>query len=113
MEKFNTIKQLGDGTYGTVFLGTIKTTGEKVAIKKYARYINYKVCSISSAKCLITCLDLPNRMKEKYYTWEECTNLREIKVSHQPADFLFARHNCELLPSCLITSRCKRYATRT
>lgn len=52
MEKYNTIKQLGDGTFGSVLLATVKNTGEQVAIKK---------------------------MKKKYYSWEECMSLREIK----------------------------------
>jgi serine/threonine protein kinase len=34
MEKYNITKQLGDGTFGSVLLATIKNTGEKVAIKK-------------------------------------------------------------------------------
>lgn len=35
MDKYQTQKQLGDGTYGSVLLGVIKSTGEQVAIKKY------------------------------------------------------------------------------
>ncbi len=53
MDKYLTMKQLGDGTYGSVLLGKVKNTGEMVAIK---------------------------RMKKKYYSWEECMSLREIKV---------------------------------
>jgi serine/threonine protein kinase len=34
MDKYNTIKQLGDGTFGSVLLATVKNTGEQVAIKK-------------------------------------------------------------------------------
>jgi MAK-like kinase len=34
MEKYNVTKQLGDGTFGSVLLATVKTNGEKVAIKK-------------------------------------------------------------------------------
>merc|ERR1719494_1284595 len=41
-----------DGTYGSVVLGKAHDTGETVAIKK---------------------------MKRKYYSWEECMNLREVK----------------------------------
>ncbi len=52
MEKYNTLKQLGDGTFGSVLLANVKHTGEQVAIKK---------------------------MKKKYYSWEECMSLREIK----------------------------------
>ncbi|KAF5276518.1 hypothetical protein FQA39_LY06587 [Lamprigera yunnana] len=52
MNRYTTLQQLGDGTYGSVVLGQRKDTGEKVAIK---------------------------RMKRKYYSWEEAMNLREIK----------------------------------
>ena len=43
---------MGDGTYGSVVKAVNKKTGEVVAIKK---------------------------MKKKFYSWEECMALREIK----------------------------------
>ncbi|KAM7379652.1 hypothetical protein PAMP_005193 [Pampus punctatissimus] len=52
MNRYTTLKQLGDGTYGSVVLGKSNETGEMVAIK---------------------------RMKRKFYSWEECLNLREVK----------------------------------
>ncbi|KAK9880947.1 hypothetical protein WA026_013273 [Henosepilachna vigintioctopunctata] len=52
MNRYITMHQLGDGTYGSVVLGQRKDTGEKVAIK---------------------------RMKRKYYSWDEAMNLREVK----------------------------------
>ncbi|EDV23130.1 uncharacterized protein TRIADDRAFT_27686 [Trichoplax adhaerens] len=52
MNRYQSIKQLGDGTYGSVVLARNYDTGETVAIKK---------------------------MKRKYYSWEECMNLREVK----------------------------------
>ncbi|XP_014677022.1 PREDICTED: serine/threonine-protein kinase MAK-like, partial [Priapulus caudatus] len=52
MQRYQIIKQLGDGTYGSVQLAQAKDTGEKVAIKK---------------------------MKRKFYSWDECMNLREVK----------------------------------
>jgi len=52
MHRYETLKTLGDGTYGSVLLGKAHDTGEPVAIKK---------------------------MKRKYYSWDECINLREVK----------------------------------
>ena len=34
MNRYQFVKQLGDGTYGSVILATVNETGEKVAIKK-------------------------------------------------------------------------------
>ncbi|KAL3050239.1 serine/threonine-protein kinase ICK-like [Gymnodraco acuticeps] len=52
MNRYTNIRQLGDGTYGSVVLGRSLESGELVAIK---------------------------RMKRKFYSWEECMNLREVK----------------------------------
>ncbi|XP_041356971.1 serine/threonine-protein kinase ICK-like [Gigantopelta aegis] len=52
MNRYQIIKQLGDGTYGSVLLANTIEGGEKVAIKK---------------------------MKKKYYNWNECLDLREVK----------------------------------
>ena len=45
---------MGDGTYGSVLKAVNRQSGEVVAIKK---------------------------MKKKFFTWEECMQLREVKVS--------------------------------
>ncbi|XP_041823818.1 serine/threonine-protein kinase MAK isoform X2 [Melanotaenia boesemani] len=52
MNRYTTLRQLGDGTYGSVLMGRSNESGELVAIK---------------------------RMKRKFYSWEECMNLREVK----------------------------------
>ena len=52
MDKYKIVKTLGDGTYGSVVKAVNKSTNEEVAIKK---------------------------MKKKFYSWEECMALREIK----------------------------------
>ncbi|PIA33608.1 hypothetical protein AQUCO_04100200v1 [Aquilegia coerulea] len=52
MDRYKIIKEVGDGTFGSVWRAINKQTGEIVAIKK---------------------------MKRKYYSWEECINLREVK----------------------------------
>jgi len=51
MNRYKVTKTLGDGTYGSVLRAVNHATGELVAIKK---------------------------MKQKYYSWEECMKLREI-----------------------------------
>jgi protein kinase len=53
MEKFKVLKKIGDGSFGVVIQAQDQTTDEMVAIKK---------------------------MKQKYPTWEECINLRELKA---------------------------------
>ncbi|NXI97632.1 MAK kinase, partial [Psophia crepitans] len=52
MNRYTIMKQLGDGTYGSVLMGKSNESGELVAIK---------------------------RMKRKFYSWDECMNLREVK----------------------------------
>ncbi|XP_075074116.1 cyclin-dependent kinase F-4-like isoform X4 [Nicotiana tabacum] len=52
MERYKIINEVGNGTFGNVWRALNKQTGEVVAIKK---------------------------MKKKYYSWEECINLREVK----------------------------------
>uniref|UniRef100_A0A8C6TAP0 non-specific serine/threonine protein kinase n=1 Tax=Neogobius melanostomus TaxID=47308 RepID=A0A8C6TAP0_9GOBI len=52
MNRYTTLRQLGDGTYGSVVMGRSNENGELVAIK---------------------------RMKRKFYSWDECINLREVK----------------------------------
>ncbi|PKA64137.1 Cyclin-dependent kinase F-4 [Apostasia shenzhenica] len=49
---FKLIKEVGGGTFGNVWRAINKQSGEVVAIK---------------------------RMKRKFYSWEECMNLREVK----------------------------------
>lgn len=53
MEKFKEIKRIGDGSFGIVIKAQDITSSELVAIKK---------------------------MKQKYSSWEECINLRELKA---------------------------------
>ena len=59
MQRYKVTEVLGDGTYGSVHRAINRQTGEVVAIK---------------------------RMKKKFYSWEECVSLREVrslrKLSH-------------------------------
>jgi protein kinase len=52
MDRYKVQRQLGDGTYGSVWKAINNDTNEVVAIKK---------------------------MKRKFYSWDECMNLREVK----------------------------------
>ncbi|KAJ3132224.1 hypothetical protein HK100_005516 [Physocladia obscura] len=52
LDKFKITKQLGDGSFGSVLMATNTVTNEIVAIK---------------------------RMKKRFKSWEECTQLREVK----------------------------------
>lgn len=45
MDRYQFIKQLGDGTYGSVILANVIETGEKVAIKKYVVLWKHILCS--------------------------------------------------------------------
>lgn len=51
--RYRVIREIGDGTCGNVFRAVNRATNELVAIKK---------------------------MKRKFYHWEECINLREVKA---------------------------------
>ncbi|XP_065875965.1 serine/threonine-protein kinase MHK isoform X2 [Euphorbia lathyris] len=53
MERYKILEELGDGTCGSVF-----------------KAINYETCETVAVK----------KMKRKFYIWEECTNLREVKA---------------------------------
>ncbi|KAL2933456.1 Serine/threonine-protein kinase MHK [Bienertia sinuspersici] len=52
MDRYKLLKELGDGTCGNVYKAVNKESYEIVAVKK---------------------------MKRKFYFWEECVNLREVK----------------------------------
>ncbi|XP_027092952.1 serine/threonine-protein kinase MHK isoform X2 [Coffea eugenioides] len=52
MERYKSLEELGDGTCGSVYKAINTETSEIVAVKK---------------------------MKRKFYDWEECMNLREVK----------------------------------
>jgi len=52
MDKYKIICHIGTGTFGEVSKASHKKTGDLVAIKS---------------------------MKEKFYSWEECMGLREVK----------------------------------
>jgi len=53
MERYKIIREIGDGTCGNVFMAYNVETNEIVAVKK---------------------------MKRKFFQWEECVSLREVKA---------------------------------
>ena len=62
MDRFKVLKQIGNGSYGVVTKAINKSTSEVVAIKK---------------------------MKKPYPSWNECLNLREVKVLSSLVAFYF------------------------
>eukprot|EP00954_Amorphochlora_amoebiformis_P017137 1317235-Amorphochlora_amoeboformis.AAC.2 len=59
MKRYDVVRAVGEGMFGSVLKAVMKTTGEVVAIKK---------------------------MKRKYFSWKEVIKLREVqslkKLSH-------------------------------
>ncbi|CAK7355997.1 unnamed protein product [Dovyalis caffra] len=64
MERYKLIKEVGDGTFGSVWRAINKQSGEVVSA----------LLLLISAKLVAI-----KKMKKKYYSWEECVNLREVK----------------------------------
>lgn len=52
-QEYEILKEIDEGAFGAVLLAKSKATGEQVAIKK---------------------------MKKKFRSWKECTELKEVKV---------------------------------
>ena len=72
MNRYKVTKQLGDGTYGSVLKAVNRQTGEVVS--KYIVILAILYLKLSINQTAI------KKMKKKFYTWEECMQLREIKV---------------------------------
>jgi protein kinase len=53
MEKYDIVKEIGSGTFGSVLKAVNKATGELVAVKQ---------------------------MKQRYYSWDECVRLPEVQA---------------------------------
>ena len=102
MENYQLTKQLGDGTYGSVLLATCKETGEKVAIKKYCIKSICRVFLYGNTFYILILFDF-DRMKKKFYTWDECLNLRELKVIFCFSVLvIFAMNVCNYVIECHI-----------
>lgn len=72
MEKYNSLKTIGDGTYGSVVKALNMKTG------RFDCYIHNAL--------IIGEIVAIKKMKKKYYKWDSCVSLREIqslmKLSH-------------------------------
>ena len=71
MNRYKVTKQLGDGTYGSVLKAVNRQTNEVVST-----FINLLLRSYGK-KIFKTAI---KKMKKKFYNWEECMQLREVKV---------------------------------
>ncbi|KAM1050359.1 hypothetical protein ACFX13_032840 [Malus domestica] len=79
MEKFEMIKKLGDGAYGTVFAALHKQTGELVAIKK----LNQRCSSLQQ------CLSLPEVQSLSKLNHPNIVQLKEVIAQYSSAYFVF------------------------
>lgn len=74
MNRYKVTKQLGDGTYGSVLKAVNRQTGEVVSCTSQSLYKYHCYHVIILFQTAI------KKMKKKFYSWEECMQLREIKV---------------------------------
>jgi protein kinase len=74
MKRYQITKTLGDGTYGSVSKGVNKESGEVVslltALVRYEAAVHEYFTSQVAIK----------KMKKKFYSFDECVQLREVKV---------------------------------
>ena len=75
MHRYKILKQLGDGSYGTVCKALNIESNEIVG----------DAFPVLTSKVAI------KKMKRKFYSWEECLQLREVKVC------LLGHRKCSLL----------------
>lgn len=79
MNRYKVTKQLGDGTYGSVLKAVNRQSGEVVcplgsALKMCCLETQWLSLSVGHQVAV-------KRMKKKFYSWEECMQLREVNVS--------------------------------
>lgn len=77
MEKYNGLKTIGDGTYGSV----VKAMNMKTGILLIFLILFFLINSPKLGEIVAI-----KKMKKKYYKWDACISLREIhslmKLSH-------------------------------
>ena len=106
MNRYKVTKQLGDGTYGTVLKAVNKATGETVRSSEqplparsssdaddavdlswqFVRTGQGKAFRVRRASSYVLFFVRDSqvaikKMKKKFYTWDECMQLREVQVS--------------------------------
>ncbi|KAI9199339.1 kinase-like domain-containing protein [Polychytrium aggregatum] len=75
MSRYRTIKLLGDGSFGSVLMAENKETGE------VDHTVNLDMLGWGHSHTQVAI----KKMKKKYYSWDECLSLREIKASSSDA----------------------------
>lgn len=87
MNRYKIVKPLGDGTYGSVLKAVNRQTGEIVSC--LALHAQLTACqsrrrlplSSSLSPSVLRAQVAIKKMKKKFATWQECMQLREVKVS--------------------------------
>ncbi|KAL7747545.1 hypothetical protein RI367_007142 [Sorochytrium milnesiophthora] len=73
MQRYRIVRELGDGSFGSVAMAVNKTTGETVLLFSDKRYWD-------TTDGLLACYPVAiKRMKKTFQSWDECVNLREVK----------------------------------
>ena len=91
MNRYKITKTLGDGSFGSVEMAQNTSTGEWVSALVVAVVVwfltPYGPCYPPAGSSLSLSLSSPSpsqvaikKMKKKYYSWDECVQLREVKV---------------------------------
>lgn len=84
MNRYKVTKQLGDGTYGSVLKAVNRSTGETVRVEclNRLRLLEHRRSfeSFGAGSPILAVQVAIKKMKKKFYTWEECMQLREVQV---------------------------------
>jgi protein kinase len=80
MNRYQVTKQLGDGTYGTVMKAINRQTGEVVSLIFKSLMLPSILHQLNLLYCITHNQTAIKKMKKKFYSFEECMQLREIKV---------------------------------